>query len=116
MPLSIYMDVQVPAAITHGLRRRGVDVLTSQEDGTRRVSDETLLSRATILGRVLVTQDTDLLDIAATWQRIGQAFSGLIFAPQLPANIGRYIDDLELIAICCEPRELANNVQRLPLR
>jgi hypothetical protein len=34
MPLSLYMDVHVPAAITAGLRRRGVDVLTSQEDGT----------------------------------------------------------------------------------
>ena len=29
-----YMDVHVPAAITQGLRLRGVDALTAQEDGT----------------------------------------------------------------------------------
>jgi len=116
MPLAFYMDVHVPAAITQGLRRRNVDAITSQEDGTRRASDEALLLRATELGRVLVSQDTDLLGIAAAWQSIGQEFSGLIFAPQQPANIGRYIDDLELIAICCEPHELANSIQRLPLQ
>jgi hypothetical protein len=32
MPLSIYMDVHIPLAITEGLRRRKIDVLTSQED------------------------------------------------------------------------------------
>ena len=46
MSLSLYMDVHVPAAITDGLRRRGVDVLTSQEDGTREADDSELL-RAT---------------------------------------------------------------------
>jgi hypothetical protein len=40
------MDVHVPAAITHELRRRGIDVLTSQEDGTRESTDELLLLRA----------------------------------------------------------------------
>jgi len=116
MPVAFYMDVHLPAAITQALRRRHVDAITSQEDGTRRASDEALLARATELGRVLVSQDTDLLGIVAKWQSLGQGFSGLIFAPQQPANIGRYIDDLELIAVCCEQSELANTIQRLPLR
>ena len=50
MALSYYMDVHVPIAITEGLRRRGIDVLTSQEDGTREVDDETLLERASESG------------------------------------------------------------------
>jgi hypothetical protein len=33
------MDVHIPSAITEGLRRRGINVLTSQDDGTRE-SDE----------------------------------------------------------------------------
>ncbi len=33
MSLSLYMDENVPIAITEGLRMRGVDVLTVQEDG-----------------------------------------------------------------------------------
>ena len=59
MPLAFYSDVHVPAAITEGLRRRGIDVMTSQQDGTRRVEDLGLVQRATQLGRVLVTQDED---------------------------------------------------------
>jgi hypothetical protein len=36
------MDVHVPAAITHGLRRREVDVLTAQTDNARRLPDDAL--------------------------------------------------------------------------
>ena len=43
MPQRLYMDVHIPAAITEGLRRRGIDVLTSQDDGTREAADEVLL-------------------------------------------------------------------------
>src|SRR5215510_8696037 len=60
MGVPLYFDVHVPYAITLGLRLRGVDVLTSQEDGTREVDDDVLLDRATALGRVLFSQDKDL--------------------------------------------------------
>ena len=55
------MDVQVPAAITRALLLRGVDVLTAQFDGTTRLADPDLLDRAAELGRVLFSQDEDLL-------------------------------------------------------
>ncbi|HEX9962608.1 MAG TPA: hypothetical protein VGB00_16865 [Pyrinomonadaceae bacterium] len=32
MAVGIYMNVHIPRAITSGLRLRGVDVLTAQED------------------------------------------------------------------------------------
>ena len=75
MTLSYYVDVHVPAAVTEGLRRRGIDVFTSQEDGTREAEDELLLRRATMLGRVLFSQDQDLLAIAANWQANNREFS-----------------------------------------
>lgn len=115
MPIRFYMDVHVPAAITGALRRRGIDVLTSQEDGTREVADDVLLQRAGELDRVLVSQDTDLLRIAHQWQAEGRAFSGVVFAHQQGISIGQCIDDLELIAECCEPKEVANRVLFLPL-
>ena len=55
------MDVHVPAAITRGLVLRGVDVLTAQIDDTTELEDPDLLDRATELGRVLFSQDEDLL-------------------------------------------------------
>jgi hypothetical protein len=107
------MDVHVPVAITGALRRRGIDVLTSQEDGTREATDELLLRRAAQLDRVLFTQDHDLLRIVHEWQR--EVFPGLVFAQQQGMSLGRCIEDLELIAVCCLPDELANEVIFLPL-
>ena len=65
MSVGLYMDVHVPAAITRGLLLRGVDVLTAQLDGTTELEDPGLLDRATELGRVLFSQDDDLLAEAA---------------------------------------------------
>jgi|APFre7841882724_1041349.scaffolds.fasta_scaffold333574_1 predicted nuclease of predicted toxin-antitoxin system len=69
MLLPLDMDVHVPKVLTDALRRHGLDVLTSQEDGTTRADDPDLLARATALGRVLFTQDQDFLRIAAEWQQ-----------------------------------------------
>ena len=55
------------------------------------MSDDDLLTRATAVGRVLFTQDTDFLEIASRWQRQGIAFSGILFAPQ-GTPIGRLIE------------------------
>src|SRR3954452_23157161 len=103
MSLGLYMDVQVPRPITRGLRRRGVDVLTAQEDGTARLSDPDLLSRATVLGRVLFSRDGDLLREARRRQRTGELFAGLIYAHLQRVGIGRCVQDLELLAKLEDP-------------
>jgi len=61
MSLGLYMDVHVPLPITRGLRRRGVDMLTAQDDNTQRLPDPQLLDRATSLGRLLFSEDSDLV-------------------------------------------------------
>ena len=92
------MDENVHRAITSGLRLRGIDVLTVQEDGRRRLRDPTVLDRATELGRILFSQDDDLLVEARRRQSKGISFSGLAYAHQLEATIGECVRDLELIA------------------
>jgi len=92
------MDVHVPDAITVGLRLRGVDVLTAQEDGARRFPDAMLLDRATALGRVLFSQDDDLLREAAERQQRDVPFAGVVYAHQLRVTIGQCVRDLELLA------------------
>ena len=48
--LQLYMDVHVNAAITAGVQRRGIDVITAQEDGSRRFEDSLLLDRCPFSG------------------------------------------------------------------
>jgi len=116
MSVNLYMDVPVPVAITDQLRRRGVDVITAQEDDARRFSDSHLLDRASQLGRILVTHDKDLLVESSLRQRIGGAFVGVIYVPQTGMTIGRCVDELELMAQVTESAEWANRVEYLPLK
>lgn len=109
------MDQHVPRAITVGLRMRGVDVLTAQEDGTSDWDDARLLDRATALGRVLFTQDVDLIIEATKRQEVGVPFAGVIYAHQLRTSIGQCIRDLEIIAKAGEPEDLENQIVFLPL-
>jgi len=110
------MDVHVPVAITVGLRRRAVDVLTAQTDNSGRFPDDLLLERATALGRVLVTRDEDLLAVAGQCQRDGRRFAGVVCAHQFRATIGQCVSDLELMARVYEPGDMADRVEHLPLK
>jgi predicted nuclease of predicted toxin-antitoxin system len=113
--VNLYVDVHVRWAITDGLRRRGVDVLTAQEDGCATLEDPDLLDRATALSRVLFSQDADLLREAKQRQRNDITFAGVIYAHQLRITIGQAISDLELIATVAEPSDMENRVEYLPL-
>jgi hypothetical protein len=115
MPLAVYMDVHVPASVSEGLRRKQIDVRTAQEDSPGRMPDEDLLTRATAVGRVLLTQDADFLKIAAGWQQQDIAFSGILFAAQ-GTPIGRLIEDAELCLAGMTADEFRSRLIHLPLR
>ncbi len=115
MSVRLYMDVHIKRAVTDGLRLRGVDILTAQEDGTAELEDDRLLDRATELNRILFSQDDDLLREANKRQRTGENFKGVIYAHQLNITVGRCIDDLELIAKATNLEEWQNSVVYLPL-
>jgi len=114
MAIAFYMDQHVPRAITTGLRLREVDVITADEDGASRMDDLELLNRAGELGRVLFTQDDDLLAEATKRQREGIPFRGVIYAHQLRVSIGNCVHGLEIIAKAGEPEDLINRVEFLP--
>jgi hypothetical protein len=97
------MNHHVPAAISEGLRRQSVDVVTAFEDGAASWDDEKLLARITQLGRVLFSQDEDLLSV-----------SGLVYAHQQQITIGQAVKDLELIAKALEPEDMHNRIEFIP--
>ena len=84
------MDEHVHRAITSALRLRGVEVLTAQDDHRRNIPDNVLLDRARELGRVLFSQDEDLLAEATHRQRAGIAIAGVVYAHQLYC-VDRYL-------------------------
>lgn len=115
MTLRFYMDHHVPAAVTGGLRRRGIDVLTASEDGASEWPDDRILHRALELERIVFTMDQDFLALAADCWRSGREFGGVVFAEQTGIEVGRAVTDLELIAHACTMEEMMNWIQYLPL-
>ena len=112
--LRLSMDHHVPGPITVGLRQRGVDVLTAEEDGTTQLDDNLLLDRASAMGRILVSQDKDLLAIAHDWHQTGTPFAGLAYAHQWKISIGQAIHDLELLVNVLTDDYIMNRVEYLP--
>jgi hypothetical protein len=105
----------LPLPITRGLRRRGVDVLTAQEDQTSRLSDPELLRRARELGHILFSQDEDLIEEAIRCQRERDPFATVEFSRQLDLSIGRCIGELETRAKAAEPGDASSRPPRANL-
>ena len=115
MSLRLYFDHHVPRAIEVGVRQQGIDVLTTDADGTADRDDEFLLQRATDLGRAVFTQDSDFLALAAAWQQARREFAGLVYAHHLRITIGAASHDLVLIASLIDPDDMRNRVEFPPL-
>lgn len=90
-------------------------MLTAWEDGAAAFSDPDLLDRASALGRVLVTQDDGLPAEATRRQADGLHFSGVVYAHQLRVSIGKFVQDLDLIATTGEREDLRDYVMYPPL-
>jgi predicted nuclease of predicted toxin-antitoxin system len=113
MSAGFYFDEQVHGVLARTLARRGVDVLTAQQDHHGAEEDVVVFERAIDLGRVLVSSDYDMLAIAAGYLAAGKEFTGLLFLRR--ASIQQHLESLEYIAKEAEPNELFNTVLRLPL-
>lgn len=80
--VSLYMDENVHGSIVRELRRKGVDLVIAFEDGMGETADRLVLMRATALGKVMFSQDTDMLEEAIKCMETNIYFTGAIFAPQ----------------------------------
>jgi uncharacterized protein with PIN domain len=106
--IKVYTDEHVPKAVVQGLRRRGVDVLSTQEAGMLGASDEEQLALATSQDRVIFTQDDDFLRLHAK----GMEHSGIVYAPQ-QTSIGDMVRGLMLICQVLDADEMENHVEFL---
>ena len=114
MSLPVYMDVHVRRAVTNGLRARGVDVLTAQEDGAEELPDPELMNRALSLGRFLFTQDEDFLVEVAQRQARGERFPTVVYAHQMVVTVRQCIEGIELLSKTGSIEEVTNHLVFLP--
>jgi len=104
--------------ITRGLRRhhQRVDLVRVQESGLEGADDPTVLEWAAKHGRILLTHDVRTIrPFAQDRIRQGLSMPGIVFIPQ-PFPRAEIIDDIAVLAECCEPHELNNQWIYLPLR
>lgn len=76
---AVFTDNHVQEAVVDGLPAAGWDVVRAIDAFPERAADAVLLEHAAKEGRVLVTNDEDLLAIAATWLGAGRLFPGLVY-------------------------------------
>jgi predicted nuclease of predicted toxin-antitoxin system len=60
-----YADEHVVFGLVQALRQRGMDVVRVQDRGREQADDAALLNEALADGRVMLTNDTDFLALAA---------------------------------------------------
>jgi predicted nuclease of predicted toxin-antitoxin system len=107
--IKFHLDENVSQAIALGLRRRGVDVTTTPEEGLLGLSDERQLQFALSQGRAIFTQDTDFLRM----NTLGMSHAGIVYCPQQSKSIGAIIQGLLLIWEILEPQEMFNHIEFL---
>lgn len=107
--IRFHLDENCDPRIAAGLALHGVDVTTTSGAGLLHVFDESQLAYSVAEGRVIVTQDTDFLRIAAG----GQEIPGIAFYPDQGRSIGQIIQYLLLIWEVYEPDEMRNRVEFL---
>jgi hypothetical protein len=109
--IAFYTDENVDQRIIHGLRRRGVDVLTAQEAGLLgTIPDVQHLEFAIARGRALLTADTDLLEIADQWNAQGRPHQGVVFYHQRWSTVGHVVREAHGIAHGLNPDDVRSRV------
>jgi hypothetical protein len=109
MSLRFQLDEHVGDAVAHGLRRRGVDVLTAAEAGIRSTPDQTILALAGETQRVVVTHDQDYLRLHAA----GEPHYGIAFSAYGSRTIGQLIAALISLDRILSPDDMRNQLKYL---
>jgi hypothetical protein len=111
----VYADVHVPFAVVNCLRDFGADVLRVQDDDRSTEADEQLLSRATALGRLVLTRDHGFVKIGRRWQSHQRSFSGIAYITSNDADPRSVAESVMILLRCGQPSEVENQVHYLPL-
>ncbi len=105
--IRFHLDESCDPRIAAGLRLHGIDVTTSNESGLRNTPDAVQIAFSIAQNRVMITQDTDFLRIAAS----GQEHPGIVYFPAQGRSVGEVIRGVQLIWEVYEPADIQNRVE-----
>ena len=104
--IKFYTDEHVHPAVIAGLRRRGIDVLTTKDANMIAANDDEHLKLAIQEKRVIFTQDDDFLKFHA----LQIPHKGIVYAHQ-HTPIGQIIQGLMLISQVLSASEMENHLE-----
>jgi predicted nuclease of predicted toxin-antitoxin system len=107
LAMRFHLDEHVAHAVAEGLRRRGIDVTTSNDAGLLEAPDEEHVAFALREGRVIVTHDADFLRLHA--QRF--AHHGVVFVARGGRSIGDVVRHLTLMHDCLAETDMHGRVE-----
>ncbi len=107
MKVRFYLDENVQLAIAEQLLLRGIDVVTARDMQALGETDVSHLARATTLGRVLCTHDSDYVELAT----LGVDHAGIVIGKQYKHSIGDWVNFLELVHGVYEAEEIVNLIE-----
>ncbi len=99
MSLLIYADENVDGRLVAALRRLGWDVVRALDLFPPATDDHVHFAAAAARGRAILTQDQDMLVLAAAWAKSERGFIGVVFiTPGSSRTIGEVCRDLTALA------------------
>ncbi|MFP4322892.1 MAG: DUF5615 family PIN-like protein [Anaerolineales bacterium] len=107
--IRLYFDESVEIKAAYQLAQRGLDVVTVRDLGLLGDSDENHLQRATQMGRVLCTYDSDFLRLAAE----GMKHVGIVYAREHMTGIGDWVRSLEHLHNTRNADDMRNHIEYL---
>jgi predicted nuclease of predicted toxin-antitoxin system len=107
--MRFHLDEHIDHAIAHGLRLRGVDVTTTVDANLLGAPDELHLDFAWRENRVIFTNDSDFLRIAAA----GDDHRGIAYCERGSRSIGHIVRHLCLMHDCLNDDEMHGKIEYL---
>jgi hypothetical protein len=107
--IRFYLDENMPVAVADQLRSRGIEAVTARDLETLGDTDINHLERATAMGYVLCTYDSDFVKLAAE----GAEHAGIIFGHFNQHGIGEWVKGLILYHAAYTAEDMRNRVEYL---
>lgn len=101
----VYADEHVDGRLLRALERLGWQVVRAADELGEGKKDEVHFAKAAEMGLVLLSNDDDMLRIAADWMRRGKEFPGLVYChPMKYKRVGEALRALLSLAARVEKR------------